>query len=103
LSIFQNISIADKALKCRFALRINFLKPDAKSRQSIWKSKIPGMPDRNAAVLCEKFEITGGEIEIKGKQAILKKVLDNKVDLFDTLVESCNKNHGFSSRKRIGF
>ncbi len=93
----------DKAFERRFAFRINFLKPDAKSRQSIWKSKIPELSDRNAAVLGEKFEITGGEIEIQVKQVILKKVLNKKVDLFDTLVESCNKNHGFTSRKRIGF
>ena len=93
----------DKAFERRFTFRINFPKPDIKARQSIWKSKIPELSGKNAAILGEKFEITGGEIDIQVRQVILKKVLNKKVDLFEALVESCSKDHGFSSKRKVGF
>jgi len=93
----------DKAFERRFSFRINFAKPDVRARQSIWKSKLPYLTERNAALLAEKFEITGGEIDVQVRQVILKKVLNKKADVFDLLVESCRKGNGFESRKKLGF
>jgi SpoVK/Ycf46/Vps4 family AAA+-type ATPase len=93
----------DKAFERRFSFRINFAKPDVSARQSIWKSKLPDLSERNAAVLAEKFEITGGEIDVQVRQMILKKVLNKKTDIFEVLVESCSKNHGFGGKRKLGF
>ena len=93
----------DKAFERRFTFRISFPKPDAKVRQSIWRNKMPELSQSDAARLGERFEITGGEIDVHIRQVILKKVLNKKVDLFDTLIDCCSKDHGFSGRRRIGF
>ena len=93
----------DKAFERRFTFRISFPKPDAKVRQSIWRNKMPELSQSDAARLGERFEITGGEIDVHVRQVILKKVLNKKVDLFDTLIDCCSKDHGFSGRRRIGF
>jgi hypothetical protein len=37
------------------------------------------------------------------RQALLKKVLKKKIKLFDILEENCRKDHGFDSRRKIGF
>jgi SpoVK/Ycf46/Vps4 family AAA+-type ATPase len=93
----------DIAFERRFTFRISFPKPDAKVRQSIWRNKMPELSQSDAARLGERFEITGGEIDVHIRQVILKKVLNKKVDLFDTLIDCCSKDHGFSGKRRIGF
>jgi len=111
LENFEGILIAttnltenlDRAFERRFTFRLNFSKPDAKVRKRIWKSKLPGLTDKEAAVLGEKFGITGGDIDVQVRQALLKKVLKKKIKLFDILEESCRKEHGFYSRRKIGF
>lgn len=108
---FQGILIAttnltgnlDKAFERRFTFKLEFPRPDPMVRKSIWKSKIPQLRDEEAARLGEKFDITGGEIDIHVRQVILKKVLDRKVKILEALEESCSKDHGFSGRKRVGF
>jgi hypothetical protein len=64
---------------------------------------MPELSQSDAARLGERFEITGGEIDVHIRQVILKKVLNKKVDLFDTLIDCCSKDHGFSGKRRIGF
>ena len=93
----------DKAFERRFTFRIDFPKPDAEVRQVIWKNKIPELSDKDASVLGEKFELTGGEIDIHVRQIILKKVLSREFDLFEALVDSCSRDRGFLSRKPVGF
>jgi len=44
-----------------------------------------------------------GEIEVRVRQVLLKKVLDKEADLYNLLVDSCSKDHGFTGRKKIGF
>ncbi len=111
LENFEGILIAttnltdnlDKAFERRFTFKINFPKPDSKARKKIWKCKLPALSETEAVVLGEKFEMTGGEIDVQIRQVILKRVLNKKVKLFDFLLESCSKDHGFSTRPRIGF
>jgi SpoVK/Ycf46/Vps4 family AAA+-type ATPase len=111
LENFEGILIAttnltgnlDRAFERRFTFRITFPKPDVRSRQRIWKSKLPELTEKEAAVLAEKFELTGGDIDVQVRQALLKKVLRKKIKLFDILEENCRKDHGFDSRRKIGF
>ena len=93
----------DKAFERRFTFKINFTKPDSSVRKSIWRSKIPELSETEAITLGEKFDITGGEIDVQVRQVILKKVLDKKVRIFDALVECCSKDYGFSGKRKIGF
>ena len=111
LENFEGILIAttnltdnlDKAFERRFTFRINFPKPDSSVRMSIWKNKLPDLSEEEAGMLGERFDITGSEIEVQVRQVLLKKVLDKKANLYNLLVESCSKDHGFTGRKKIGF
>ncbi|HAX93723.1 MAG TPA: hypothetical protein DCY25_07240 [Bacteroidales bacterium] len=111
LENFEGILIAttnltgnlDRAFERRFTFRIEFPRPDHLTRQAIWKSKLPDLADEESLQLAERFGITGGEIDVQVRQIILKRVLNKNISLFDALVESCGKNHGFSGRRKIGF
>ena len=111
LENFEGILIAttnltenlDKAFERRFTFKINFPKPDSTVRKEIWKSKMPALSETEALALGEKFEMTGGEIDVQIRQVILKRVLNKKVKMFDFLLDNCSRYHGFSTRPRIGF
>lgn len=93
----------DKAFERRFTFKLNFPKPDNHVRKSIWRSKIPELTQSEAAALADKFEITGGEIDIQVRQVVLKKILNKKIRTFNALLDCCSKNHKFSEQNRIGF
>lgn len=93
----------DRAFERRFTFKIEFPKPEAGVRKRIWLSRLPELSDEEASKLGEQFGITGGEIEVQVRQALLSKVLNRKISLYDTLAASCSKDHGFTGRKRVGF
>jgi len=111
LETFKGILIAttnltgnlDKAFERRFLFKIEFTKPLAGVRQRIWVSKLPGLSMKQAGILAEKFELTGGQIDNQIRQLVLKKVLDENLDMFEWLMENCAKDQGFSQIKRVGF
>jgi len=111
LENFEGILIAttnltgnlDGAFERRFTFRIEFPKPDAGARQKIWKSKLPELSDEETKRLAERFELSGGDIDVQVRQALLQKVLRKKVKLYDIVEENCRKDHGFGSRRKIGF
>jgi len=49
------------------------------------------------------FSITGGDIDVQVRKALLGKVLKKEIRLFDILEKNCRKEHGFSGRKKIGY
>ncbi|MBN2864148.1 MAG: AAA family ATPase [Bacteroidales bacterium] len=111
LENFEGILIAttnlagnlDGAFERRFSFRIEFPKPDAESRKSIWRSKLPDLSETEAEKLAQKFELSGGDIDVQVRQALLQKVLRKKVKLYDIVEENCRKDHGFGGRKKIGY
>ena len=54
-------------------------------------------------VLAERFELTGGQIDIMLQQLVLKRVLQKSLNVFESLLESCAKEKGFTEVKKIGF
>lgn len=111
LENFEGILIAttnltcnlDRAFERRFTFRIEFPKPDAGVRKKIWRSRLPELSDEEASRLGEQFGITGGEIEVQVRQALLSRVLNRKISLYETLAANCSKDHGFTGRKRVGY
>jgi len=93
----------DKAFERRFLLKIDFPKPDQAVRQQIWLSKLPELTPEMAATLAHRFDFTGGQIDNQVKQLLIKRVLHPDADLLQTLIETCEKELGFTERKRIGF
>lgn len=111
LENFEGILIAttnltinlDKAFERRFTFRIEFPKPDAGVRKMIWKSMLPELNDIEAEKLGSRFSITGGEIEVQVRQALLSRVLNRKIGLYETLAANCSRDHGLTGRRRVGF
>lgn len=111
LENFEGILIAttnltcnlDRAFERRFTFRIEFPKPDAGVRKKIWRSRLPELSDEEASRLGEQFGITGGEIEVQVRQALLSRVLNRKISLYETLAANCSKDHGFTGSRRVGY
>lgn len=93
----------DKAFERRFLLKIDFPRPDETVRQQIWLSKLPELTPEMAATLARRFDLTGAQIDNQVKQLIMKRVMHKNIDLLQTLVDTCEQEHGFTQRKRIGF
>ena len=93
----------DKAFERRLLFRIDFPKPDAQVRQMIWKNKLPQLPMEKARLLAEKFDLTGGQIDNQVKQLLLKRVLKNRLKVYETLLGTCAKDQDFTQRRKIGF
>jgi len=93
----------DKAFERRFLLKIDFPKPDQAVRQQIWLSKLPELTPEMANTLAQRFAFSGGQIDNQVKQLLIKRVLHPDADLLQTLIESCEKEFGFTDRKPIGF
>lgn len=93
----------DKAFERRFLLKVDFPRPDENVRQKIWLSKLPELTPEMAATLANRFDLTGGQIDNQVKQLLMKRVLHKKPDLLKTLIEICENEQGFTTRKRMGF
>jgi len=108
---FEGIMVVTTNLKCnfdraferRFTFRIEFNKPDAAGRRRIWKSKLPELTPEEAGRLAERFELTGGEIDVHVKKVLLRRVLDRKSSLYRILEASCGEDKGFVRRTRVGY
>jgi len=111
LEKFEGILIAttnltsnlDKAFERRFTFRIDFPKPDSRTRSFIWRAKLPELSEAEADILGEKFEFSGGEIDIHVRNILLGKVLKKNNNLFEALMASCKNMHGFTEKKKVGF
>jgi len=40
---------------------------------------------------------------VQKRQALLSKVLNRKISLYETLAANCSKDHGLSGRKKVGY
>ena len=93
----------DKAFDRRFLFKLNFTHPDKEIRQKIWKSKLPELTPKQTKLISEKFELTGGQIENAVRYALLAKMVDKKLDLFETLIKYSLNESGYGDINRIGF
>ncbi len=111
LENFEGILIAttnltgnlDNAFERRFSFRIDFPKPDKQVRGKIWKDKLPELSEEEAALLGERFDIAGGEIDNQVRQVLLRKVLRRDGTVFQSLLENCRKAKGFVGIKKVGY
>ncbi|MBN1184079.1 MAG: AAA family ATPase [Bacteroidales bacterium] len=93
----------DKAFERRFSFRIEFSKPDQKTRQKIWLDKLPELTRQESALLSEQFEITGGDIDVHVRKILLKRMTNRNFKLKEMLFESCSRDEGFTAKRKIGF
>ena len=95
----------DSAFERRFLYKIEFEKPSAEAKQTIWRSMLPSLSNDEALQLATKYDFTGGQIEnITRKQAVDEILTGHSVEL-NRLIEFCNEERLDQPvhRRRIGF
>jgi AAA+ superfamily predicted ATPase len=100
-NLTQNL---DKAFERRFLFKIEFDKPSFEARKSIWRMQIPELQDREAKILAEKFDFTGGQIENIARKYVVDSVLTGAKISLETLILHCqDENLGREDKPAIGF
>lgn len=95
----------DAAFERRFLFKINFSKPSNEIKSKIWQSKVSYLSNKEADVLSEKFEFSGGEIDNIVKKILMEEVLKGEKPGFDQILQFCLNERFLTSdaRSRVGF
>ncbi|MGJ0339438.1 ATP-binding protein [Aliarcobacter cryaerophilus] len=84
----------DDAFSRRFLNKIKFDRPTAKTREHIWKSKLPELEDK----IYEKlsiYDLSGGQIENVTRKYLINKILNQKEFDFDEILEYIKEETSF--------
>lgn len=94
----------DKAFERRFLYKISFSKPAVAARTRIWKDKISGLSHKNAKLLAQEFNFSGGQIENIARKYQMEVVLKGNTPCINDLQRFCN-DEGLETQQanRIGF
>ena len=96
----------DKAFERRFLYKIKFERPSAESREHIWQAMIPSLKANQAAILAEKYDFSGGQIEnVTRKYAINSILYGESLDTLDSLNSICENEliENGNNHRRVGF
>jgi SpoVK/Ycf46/Vps4 family AAA+-type ATPase len=100
-NLTQNL---DKAFERRFLYKIEFEKPNQEVRVSLWKSMIPELQDMEAAVLAEKFDFSGGQIENIVRKRTVEMILSDAPPSLEALLSYCRDEYMIKTEtRRVGF
>lgn len=111
LENFEGILIAttnlidnlDSAFDRRFLFKVEFKKPDIKSRSKIWKLKLPLLETKECELLAEEFDFSGGQIDnIVRKNEILE-IVNGIQTNYESIVSFCKEESLNLKSKSIGF
>ena len=93
----------DPAFERRFLYKIEFNKPDAETRKSIWLSMISNLNEDDALHLASKYDFSGGQIENISRKITVHQVLSGNQPNLDEIVQFCANEHYVKNSKQIGF
>ena len=88
-----------------FTNKIKFDRPTAKTREHIWKSKLPELEDK----IYEKlsiYDLSGGQIENVTRKYLINKILNQKEFDFDEILEYIKEEMSFKNDDnslKVGF
>jgi SpoVK/Ycf46/Vps4 family AAA+-type ATPase len=81
----------DRAFERRSIYKIEFGKPAALCRRSIWKSLIPGLSENEAVELAYRFNFSGGQIENIARKRTVETVISGVTPDMGTLIQFCEE------------
>ena len=84
----------DDAFSRRFLNKIKFDRPTAKTREYIWKSKLPDQQDSTYVQLA-KYDLSGGQIENVTRKYLINKTLNQKEFNYDEILEYIKEETSF--------
>ncbi|OJJ14155.1 hypothetical protein BKI52_44345 [marine bacterium AO1-C] len=111
LEDFEGILIAtsnmnmnlDSAFERRFLYKVKFNKPDTKTRQLIWRSKLGDLSPKEAQILAQNFVLTGGQIDNIVRKYTLENILNDVSPNLEALKELCKAEYFGKRELKIGF
>ncbi|PWE20417.1 hypothetical protein DF188_08075 [Aliarcobacter skirrowii] len=95
----------DDAFSRRFLNKIKFDRPTAKTREYIWKSKLPELEYKIYEKL-SKYDLSGGQIENVTRKYLINKILNQKEFNYDEILEYIKEEISFKnddSNLKVGF
>lgn len=94
----------DKAFERRFLYKIRYEKPSVEGRMKIWKLMLPDITTEDAAILANRFDLSGGEIENIARKHMVNAILsgDERINI-EKISETCRKERINSRTSRVGF
>jgi SpoVK/Ycf46/Vps4 family AAA+-type ATPase len=93
----------DSAFERRFLYKINFHKPDCTTRLHIWQSMMPNLAESDVAILAERYDLSGGQMENITRKATVEHILTGQTPSLETLIGLCEEENIVENRPRIGF
>ena len=85
-NLTQNL---DKAFERRFLYKIEFEKPSTEAKSRIWRSMIPTLDERTAAMLAARYDFSGGQIENIARKRTIDIILQGAEPSFEQLDGYC--------------
>jgi SpoVK/Ycf46/Vps4 family AAA+-type ATPase len=94
----------DRAFERRFLYKIEFSKPDARTRSLLWQNMMDGLPDGASMELAQRFDLSGGQIENIVRKRQIDLVLEGREPSLTEIIGYCKdesmvKEKGFT----VGF
>ena len=95
----------DNAFERRFLYKINFDKPNPKSRRNIWNALAPELPDELTGELSTKYELSGGQIENIARKTEVEAIISGGILPLSTLEQYCKDEimNNLNTSKKVGF
>ena len=96
----------DKAFERRFLYKVEFKKPNLIARQKIWESIMPDISSKDAQILAEQYDFSGGQIENIARRYSVSEILSGGKPSIDEILEFClEEKMGMDENQgsRIGF
>jgi len=95
----------DPAFGRRFIYKVRFNRPDRDARGKIWRSMIPSISKEEAAILSERWDFSGGQIENIARKLDVHEILYGEGVSMALLEKFCSQEllYGRSENSRIGF
>lgn len=94
----------DRAFDRRFLFKVEFSRPSAKARESIWRAMMPWLDGQTAALLADGFDFSGGQIENIARKCGIEYALSGVRMTYEAIRTLCAEEHlNRGTRGRIGF
>lgn len=99
------LSNLDPAFERRFIFKVEFKMPEKDSRAKIWKSMVPSLSEEEAAILADRYDFSGGNIENIARKSTVEYVLSGNEPTLSSLDGYCQEEilKRSNTRNKIGF
>lgn len=100
----SNLTInLDKAFERRFLYKVRFEKPDVKTRQLIWETKMPELDAEQCKLLSNTYELSGGQINNVSRKYMLMHLLNDQQPNLQIIQQLCEAEYLGQQTKQVGF